>query len=234
MKISLIQKSLYALSLSAFFLLLSCKKQDYTPEPQKPLPETNCPVLKIDTPWDNDIAYTYNGKGLLEKLDYGVSLVEEVEATIAHFEYDATDKLTKAWDDHEQRVLYEYIGKQLTKTRHYSGGLLHFTKEYNPDTKGNITEVLTYDNTNQSNLLRKYTYAYDTQHNLMQVRKYWTFNGELKLVTTEAYRNYDDKKNVEPWYFLPGTIRMAHNPGTITRTDAFSGGTSVDRLTYQV
>jgi hypothetical protein len=233
MKISRIHHSFYVLGLSASFLFVSCKKQDSTPEPQQPLPEANCPVLKIDTPWENDIAYLYNEKGLLTSMDYGVSLVEEVEATIVYFEYDAEDRLKKARDEHDQVVLYEYTGDQLTKTRHYVGEMLHFTKEYNRDNQGNITEVLTYDNTDQAKLFRKYTYAYDAQHNLTQVRKYWTFNGELKLITTETYSEYDDKKNVEPWYFLPGTIRMAHNPGKISHTDAASGNTSIDRLAYQ-
>jgi hypothetical protein len=230
MKTMLTKATYYVSMLCMTLLLPSC---ELFPDEEEQDPAHTCQITHIDTPWKEDTEFTYNSQGLLTTLKKGISLVEETESSTIHLAYDAGKKITEAWDNHDQKIIYEYQGNLLVKTRHYYGPVLTFTRDYVRNSFGAITEVLIHEGDKPA-VFRKYIYAYDFKGNISHERKYWTFNDSLKLVSTTIYSNFDTKKNVEPWYFLPGTLKMKNNPGTITHISHIgNGSTTVDVLTYQ-
>jgi hypothetical protein len=230
MKTILTKATLYVSVLCTTMALPSCEllKDDEEQEPP-----VTCQISHINTPWDEDTDFIYNTEGQLVTLKKGISLVEETESATLHLSYHANRQIKEAWDNHDQKIVYDYEGNTLVKTRHYYGPVLQFTRDYVRNSFGSIKEVLIHEGEKEA-VFRKYTYTYDFKGNITHERKYWTFNDSLQLVSTRIYGNYDTKKNVEPWYFLPGTLKMKHNPGTITHISHLNGGsTSVDVLTYQ-
>jgi hypothetical protein len=226
----LTKASFYVSVLCTTMILPAC---ELLPDDGEQDPAVSCRISHINTPWDEDTDYTYDNQGLLITLKKGISLVEETESSTMHLAYDANKKIKEAWDEHDQKIVYEYEGNTLVKTRHYYGPVLTFTRDYVRNSFGAIKEVVIHEGDKDA-VFRKYTYLYDFKGNITQERKYWTFNDSLTLVSTTIYSNYDNKKNVEPWYFLPGTLKMKNNPGTITHiSHSASGGTTVDVLTYQ-
>ncbi|QHT71400.1 hypothetical protein GXP67_34455 [Rhodocytophaga rosea] len=230
MKTILTKAAVYVSALCMTITLPSCEllKDD---EDQHPTP--TCRISHINTPWDEDIDYAYDSQGLLVTLKKGISLVEETESSTIHLSYDANKQIKEAWDDHDQKIVYEYQGNTLVKTRHYHGPVLIFTRDYVRNGAGAIKEVQIHEGEKEP-IFRKYSYTYDWKGNIIQELKYWTFKDSLTLVSTTLYSNYDTKKNVEPWYFLPGTLKMKHNPGIITHISHINNGSkSVNVLTYQ-
>ncbi|QHT66361.1 hypothetical protein GXP67_06660 [Rhodocytophaga rosea] len=230
MKTILTKASFYVSALCITMALPSCELlKDVEEQP----PAKTCRITHIDTPWEKDTDYIYDSQGLLVTLKKGISLTDETESSTIHLSYDANKQIKEARDEHDQKIVYEYEGNLLVKTKHYHGLVLQFTRDYVRNGAGAIKEVRIHEGEKQE-VFRKYIYTYDWKGNIIEELKYWTFNDSLTLVAITLYSNYDTKRNVEPWHFLPGTLKMKHNPGLITHiTHINNGSKSVDVLNYQ-
>ena len=171
--------------------------------------------------------YTFNDKNQLEKYHYQYVFVQNDPSKIKYFDYeysyDESGRVIESTYNKNFKTIYQYVNGHLSGAKEYNGyNELSSEYSFTTDGSGRVTEqVVKSFVTGYSQM--KYTYQYNSDGNLTQMKQYYFEGDRYILSLTFEWENFDNSAYIENYSsfspYVPTFAYWKNNPGKRTVRD---------------